>query len=265
MKQTKLQTYRKLEDTIADKDRKLFAGPSYAEKVNCIKQNYTAISEQYKQQGSKQFIQQTNSTLAAQIGRNNNAVKEYLLHGEWLNADTITVLINNTMSRDFFIQAQRPKRRLVNDMKSFKMSDQKMENIVSIAMVDFFNEYQKEGRVINHKDLLPVYFDEEAGQLRSERILRKITQPKPQKLKYTPAQLFDVKANTISESEVQRELQSIINTFQKELLKRKKYGTKVMIKSLQLLIKKLLKQLYKIKRLQKINSKKIQKRRNTRE
>ena len=169
------------------------------------------------------------------------------------------------MSRDFFIQAQRPKRRLVNDMKSFKISDQKMENIVSIAMVDFFNEYQKEGKVINHKDLLPVYFDEDSGQLRTERILRKITQPKPQKLKYAPAQLFDVKANTISESEVQRELQSIINTFQKELLKRKKYGTKVMIKSLQLLIKKLLKQLYKIKRLQKINSKKIQKRRNTRE
>ena len=89
----------------------------------------------------------------------------------------------------------------------------------------------------------------------SERTLPKITEAKSRVLRYRRVPLFDVNPIEISESAVGKELNEIVNNFHEYLRKRKKYGTKVLIKELKMFTTKLLKQLVKIKRLQEQNSK----------
>jgi hypothetical protein len=256
MKHSTLKKHNLTENNIPANDLKEFTGSSYAEKITVVKRTYESISKMLKEEGSKNYIKVAVETIAEQIQRNQSAVKEYLLHTKYLNEVALTLIVSKRVSRDFFRKAKLPKTRLINDMKAIQVSESTIETTVSVAMIDFLNEYQKTGKVTNHTDLVPTYFDKNTDTLKSERTPLKITEAKSRVLKYTPIPFFDVNTIQISESAAVKELQEITTNFQYELRKRRKYGTKVMIKTLQLFINQLLKELFKVKSLQAENSKK---------
>ena len=68
-------------------------------------------------------------------------------------------------------------------------------------MMDFLKEFEQTGSVANHKNLLPVYFKEVAGQSIRNRA-KEITKLKETVFKYKSPELFDIKDKAIPESQI---------------------------------------------------------------
>ena len=256
MNQSTAKKHKQPEMVIYDDAKRIFSGPSYAQKLFEVRHLYDTLVPIADNHNSKKLMEIVINQIAECIDRSKDAVKEYLQHSELISEETLNIMIEKEVSRNFFIQAQKPKRRLISDMNNIKISENEIMELVSNAVLDFLKEFQKTGRVTNHKDLLPVYFEEETGKFKKGRNVRKLTRPEKKIFQYNKSPLFSINAHIKTENEVGDELRKLLAKFEEELGKRKKYGTKVMIDILKVFIKQLLKILLNCKKLQEKNSKK---------
>jgi len=257
MNQSTAKKHKQPEMVIYDDAKIIFSGPSYAHKILEVQHLYNSLVPIAENHNSKKLLEIVINQITECIDRSKDAVKEYLQHAEFISETTLNIMVEKEVSRNFFIQAQKPKRRLISDMNHVKSSENEIMEAVSNAVMDFLKEFEKTGRVTNHKDLLPVYFEEETGKFRKGRTVRKLTRPEKKIFKYTKSPLFSINAHIKTENEVGNELKKLLAKFDEELGKRKKYGTKVMINILKVFIKQLIKILFDCKKLQEKNSKKV--------
>jgi len=87
-------------------------------------------------------------------------LREMYFHLQWLKNDALEVLAGKRLPLEFFQKCERPKIRLVQNLRSLGMPVEEIRTIVSIAMKRFAEEYERTHDVTYYKNLSTFFEDE---------------------------------------------------------------------------------------------------------
>jgi len=149
---------------------------SYAEAVRNVRQIFTKIQVSqedpkiYAHGGdrrSQDFIDNNREEnirilLERRLGKKVKTINKYLNHSEFLDDNTLDVLIRSEIKKDFFEKAQPKKRIFIRNLKGDGSSDETITTEASQKMASWLQEYQTTGD-ISWDDLDPGDNDLEGG------------------------------------------------------------------------------------------------------
>jgi hypothetical protein len=85
--------------------------------------------------------------LAERLGKNLGTICKYLNYAEYLDPETLEVLVDLKADKRFFETAQRSKRVLIKNLRQEGHSDEQVETRICSALLDMFKEYSDTGRI----------------------------------------------------------------------------------------------------------------------
>ena len=179
---------------------------------------------------------------------NPEEIREYELNSQYLRTSTLELLAAKNVSKKFFIQAGNPKTRLINDLRAVNYAENQIERIVSIAVEMFLDEFEKNGKVNNWKNLSRFFIEEEQREQQVDAVIDTT-------FKYVPPPLFNIQPKKVTEKQLRHELLKIHKDFG-ELIERKSLGTKATVIDLKSLIVRLGKEIFNCQKLEGMNTKK---------
>jgi hypothetical protein len=134
---------------------------SYAESVRNVRELFAMIKASqedpkiYSHGGDRRSQNFTDNNrednipilLERRLGKSVKTINKYLNHSEFLDDNTLELLIRASSKKVFFEKVQPKKRMLVRDLKCDGCSDETITNDVSQKMTSWLQEYQSTGDI----------------------------------------------------------------------------------------------------------------------
>jgi len=119
---------------------------------------------------------------------NPEVLREMYSDLQYLNKETITLLRDMNIPKDFFIKLLKPKIRLIRDLRERRFSVGSITEAVSKVVQSLVVEYEATGLVENRLDLSNDFVKDEQ--------VKPVKKVEANIFRYQPAALFDVKSRT---------------------------------------------------------------------
>jgi len=179
--------------------RSVFDGPSYSEKVVEVRKAYNDLATSDKSRTNRQNRKRSIELLSRLIERTPDDVRTLLSHSEMLNEEALQLIAREKLSRNFFIQTQRTKNRLVRELVAAgSLSESDIMEVVLTAQKTFIGEYRGTGKVTKTYSL----------NQNTDAPVRKLRSLKPETFKYKPPELFDINSK-ISQPQIRQNMRAV--------------------------------------------------------